>query len=131
MPTTTPADPANPEFYGVHATAWSASKPLSDAAHAEEAARLLLADAPLLVRTGAIETIIDGCRRHNIVPGIHSAVPLAQKRHEQGFRMITVSADHSALVAGMRAESGKARGAVTGTGSGTQPPAGKRDPYSA
>jgi 4-hydroxy-2-oxoheptanedioate aldolase len=81
--------------------------------------------------TGAIETIIDGCRRHNIVPGIHSAVPLAQKRHEQGFRMITVSADHSALVAGMRGESGKAREAVTGGGSGTPAPAGKRDPYSA
>lgn len=60
MPTTTPADPANPEFYGVHAAAWSASKPLSDAVHAEEAARLLLADAPLLVRTGAIETIALG-----------------------------------------------------------------------
>lgn len=81
--------------------------------------------------TDAIGTIIDGCRRHNIVPGIHSAVPLAQKRHEQGFRMITVSADHSALVAGMRGESGRAREAVAGTGSGTQPSAGKRDPYSA
>lgn len=80
--------------------------------------------------TGAIDTIIDGCRRHNIVPGIHCAVPVTAKRHQQGFRMITVASDHVALTSGMRADATKAREAVTAeqpTESGT--PAAPRNPY--
>lgn len=51
------ADPATLEYYGVSAAPWTSSKPLSVAAHADEAARLLLADAPLLKRDGAIERV--------------------------------------------------------------------------
>lgn len=81
--------------------------------------------------TNAIDTIIDGCRRHNIVPGIHCAVPLAAKRHQQGFRMITVTADHTTLVAGTRIDAAKAREAVTGAPGVSGEAAPPRGPYSA
>lgn len=82
--------------------------------------------------TNAIDTIIDGCNRHNIVPGIHCIASLAGKRHEQGFRMITVASDHVAVTSGMRADAAKAREAVTVNGpSATDPGSGAapRNPY--
>lgn len=81
--------------------------------------------------TNAIDTIIDGCRRHNIVPGIHCAVPVTAKRHQQGFRMITVTADHMTLVTGARSEASKAREAVSGGSGASGEAAPPRGPYSA
>jgi 4-hydroxy-2-oxoheptanedioate aldolase len=51
----------------------------------------------------ALETIIDACTRHGIVPGIHANPALAAKRRNQGFRMITVGTDHQALARGAAA----------------------------
>jgi 4-hydroxy-2-oxoheptanedioate aldolase len=79
--------------------------------------------------TTAIDTIIDGCRRHHIVPGIHCAVPVTAKRHQQGFRMITVASDHVALTSGMRGDAGKAREAVTSETADSGSPAAPRNPY--
>ena len=41
----------------------------------------------------ALAAVVDACRRHNVVPGIHGTAALAARRREQGFRMITVSND--------------------------------------
>ena len=60
---------------------------------------------------GAIDTILAGCARAGIVPGIHAAPPLVQKRLEQGFRMVTATSDQLALLAGARA-------ALDGSGGG-------------
>jgi len=81
--------------------------------------------------TNAIDTIIDGCHRHNIVPGIHCTVTVTPKRHQQGFRMITVASDHVAVTAGMRADATKAREAVTSSDAAADSgaPAAPRNPY--
>ncbi len=52
---------------------------------------------------GALETIIDACISHGVVPGIHANPMLAAKRRDQGFRMVTVSSDDQALVQGAAA----------------------------
>ena len=48
----------------------------------------------------AIDTVLEACERHEVVPGIHANPALAQKRRDQGFRMITVAGDLLALVEG-------------------------------
>lgn len=48
----------------------------------------------------ALTTIVDACRRHGVVAGIHSTPQLTPKRIEQGFRMITATSDLLALRAG-------------------------------
>lgn len=52
----------------------------------------------------ALATVVDGCHRHGIVPGIHSTGAQAPKRRAQGFRMITVSSDALAMRAGFASE---------------------------
>jgi len=51
----------------------------------------------------AIETVLAACERHGVVPGIHANPALAQKRRDQGFRMITVCSDLLALAEGAAA----------------------------
>lgn len=60
----------------------------------------------------ALATIVDGCRRHDVVAGIHSSGALTPKRRDQGFRMITVTSDALAMKAGYESELAAARGAV-------------------
>ncbi|WP_419918408.1 HpcH/HpaI aldolase family protein [Candidatus Poriferisocius sp.] len=45
----------------------------------------------------ALAAIVTACRRHGVVPGIHSTPILAPTRVEQGFRMVTVTGDSVAL----------------------------------
>jgi 4-hydroxy-2-oxoheptanedioate aldolase len=59
----------------------------------------------------ALATIVAGCRRHGVVPGIHSTGVLTPLRRQQGFRMITVTSDSLAMRAGYDAELAAARGA--------------------
>ena len=47
----------------------------------------------------ALATIVAACHRHGIVPGIHSTPTLTPTRIDQGFRMVTVTADNAALSA--------------------------------
>jgi len=56
-----------------------------------------------------LATIVAGCERHGIVPGIHATGALAPKRRDQGFRMITVSSDALAMKAGYTSELAAAR----------------------
>ena len=61
--------------------------------------------------TDALATIVAACRRAGVVPGIHASGALAERRLEQGFRMITVSADLVAMRARMSDELAQSRGA--------------------
>ncbi|MBK9738492.1 MAG: hypothetical protein IPO93_03030 [Actinobacteria bacterium] len=64
-------------------------------------------DDPLF--TDAIDRILDACRRHGIVAGIHADADLTQKWTAAGFRMITVGYDRTPMLAGMKADLLKAR----------------------
>lgn len=48
----------------------------------------------------ALSTIVDACRRHGVIAGIHATPQLTPRRIEQGFRMITATSDLLALRAG-------------------------------
>ena len=50
----------------------------------------------------ALERIVSTCRAKGVIPGIHTTPELAQKRRDQGFRMITVTSDAIALGAGAK-----------------------------
>ena len=46
----------------------------------------------------AIDAVLDGCRRHNIIPGAHAGnTTTARKRIEQGFLMVEMCDDAGAL----------------------------------
>jgi 4-hydroxy-2-oxoheptanedioate aldolase len=48
--------------------------------------------------SGAIERVVDACRTHNVVPGIHAGGPaVARRRLEQGFLMIEICDDAGSL----------------------------------
>lgn len=66
----------------------------------------------------ALASIVAGCERHGIVPGIHATGSLTPKRRDQGFRMITVTSDALALKTGYAAELAAATGSDSGSGSG-------------
>jgi 4-hydroxy-2-oxoheptanedioate aldolase len=57
----------------------------------------------------ALATIVAGCRRHGVVPGIHATGALTPRRREQGFRMITVTSDALAVRVGHQSELAAAR----------------------
>jgi 2-keto-3-deoxy-L-rhamnonate aldolase RhmA len=58
-----------------------------------------------------LATIVAGCRKAGIVPGIHAAAALIERRLEQGFRMITVTSDMLAMRSSLAADLATARGA--------------------
>ena len=62
--------------------------------------------------TDALHTIVAACRKHGVVPGMHSTGALAGRRVEMGFQMITVSGDLLAMRAKMGEELAQARGAA-------------------
>ena len=59
----------------------------------------------------ALTTIVAGCRKAGIVPGIHATAALVERRLEQGFRMITVTSDTLAMKSSLVADLATARGA--------------------
>ncbi|MDP9463189.1 MAG: aldolase/citrate lyase family protein, partial [Actinomycetota bacterium] len=59
----------------------------------------------------ALQTIVAGCRKAGVVPGIHASAALIERRLEQGFRMITVTSDMLALKGSLVADLATARGA--------------------
>jgi 4-hydroxy-2-oxoheptanedioate aldolase len=65
----------------------------------------------------ALHRIVEACRRAGIVPGIHATGELAARRHGQGFRMITVSADLPAMRVAMGKDLAMARTGASGSGS--------------
>jgi 4-hydroxy-2-oxoheptanedioate aldolase len=67
----------------------------------------------------ALATIVAACKRHGVVPGIHSSGALAERRLEQGFQMITVASDGLSMRTHMTAEYALARGAAKPSGDGS------------
>lgn len=58
----------------------------------------------------AVQTILDACRRHEVVPAIHAyGGANARMRADQGFKMVTVTADAAILGLGAVTELGIAR----------------------
>jgi 4-hydroxy-2-oxoheptanedioate aldolase len=62
---------------------------------------------------GALAAVVDGCRRHGVIPGIHANAALAAKRHAAGFRMITVGFDAAPAIAALRADAESARASLS------------------
>ncbi len=60
--------------------------------------------------TEALDAIVAGCRKAGVAPGIHASGALAERRLEQGFRVITVANDVLAIRGAMSAELAQARG---------------------
>lgn len=58
----------------------------------------------------ALLKIVAACRRHGVTPGIHASAALYATRVEQGFRMVTVSADIVALRRAVAQDIATARG---------------------
>ena len=58
----------------------------------------------------ALAAIVDGCARHSVIAGCHTVSELCQRRAEQGFRMITVTSDTTALTRALEDELRRARG---------------------
>jgi 4-hydroxy-2-oxoheptanedioate aldolase len=52
------------------------------------------------VFTAALETVVDACRRHGVVPGIAGNAKTAVIRLEQGFRLVEVASDVALLGVG-------------------------------
>lgn len=53
----------------------------------------------------AVEKILDACKRHGIVAGIHTGGPAYTARWiERGFQMVTVTSDETAMVKGVQAQ---------------------------
>ena len=63
----------------------------------------------------AIDTILAGCARHGVVPGIHCSPELAAKRFGQGFRMLSVGYDYGPVMAALRKDLATSRAATTAT----------------
>ncbi|MGH1489270.1 MAG: HpcH/HpaI aldolase family protein [Acidimicrobiales bacterium] len=70
-------------------------------------------DDPAFVE--AIETIVAGCKKHGVIAGIHCNPELAAKRHEQGFRMLTVGHDYGPMMAALSNDLKKSRAETTST----------------
>lgn len=60
----------------------------------------------------AMVEIVAGCRRNGVVPGVHASAALCARRIEQGFGMVTVSADVVALRKQVREDLATARGST-------------------
>ena len=52
----------------------------------------------------ALERIVGACRNAGVVPGVHCVGGVAERRAEQGYRMLTVSSDIAAMRQAMGAE---------------------------
>lgn len=63
----------------------------------------------------AMVEIVAGCRRNGVTPGVHASAAICAKRMEQGFGMITVSADVVALRKQVGEDLASARGVTAET----------------
>ncbi len=63
--------------------------------------------------TEAIDTILAGCKKHGVTPGIHCSPELAGKRFDQGFRLLSIGYDFGPVTAALRTDLATARAATT------------------
>lgn len=64
----------------------------------------------------AVDAVLAGCAKRGIAAGIHSVPDVANKRLDQGFKMVTIVSDGAALATGARAAIKQVR---SGGGSGS------------
>ncbi len=57
----------------------------------------------------AMQTVLDGCRRHGVVPGTHATGGWASRRVEQGFQLLAAISDVGAMEAGLADALSRAR----------------------
>jgi len=57
----------------------------------------------------ARKRIVESCHKHGVVPGVHSNPGVAVKRIEEGFRLIRITGDHSAMERAVREDVRKVR----------------------
>ncbi len=50
----------------------------------------------------ARKRIVESCHKHGVVPGVHSNTRAAARRIEEGFRLIRITGDHSAMASAVR-----------------------------
>ena len=62
----------------------------------------------------ALTAVVDSCRRHGVIPGIHTTVDLVARRHEEGFRLMTVLIDVPTLQVAVGAHLADARARISG-----------------
>ena len=58
----------------------------------------------------ALAAVAAGCARHGVIAGCHTVSELGPRRIEQGFRMITITSDTTALARALEDELRRARG---------------------
>ena len=61
----------------------------------------------------ALGTIVASCRRHDVIPGIHTNVDLVGRRRAEGFRLMTVIIDVPTLQTAVGAQLADARGRIS------------------
>src|SRR5574341_51504 len=67
---------------------------------------------------GAVQAVLDACRRHGVVPGFHGGNPdNARARIKQGFRFVEVSEDVGAMARAAAADLAAVRGGGGGPAS--------------
>jgi len=57
----------------------------------------------------ARQKVLDACHRHNVVAGVHSSAAMAPDRVTEGFRLVLVASDVTALARGAAMELGSVR----------------------
>src|SRR5260370_36665046 len=73
----------------------------------------------------ALKKVLDGCKRHNVKPGIHCGAPAyAKKMIEMGFMFVTVGGDTRFLTMGGQAAVQEMRPDAP-----AKPAAGRPTPY--
>jgi 2-keto-3-deoxy-L-rhamnonate aldolase RhmA len=50
----------------------------------------------------ARKRIVESCHKHGVVPGVHSNPVVAARRIEEGFRLVRITGDHSAMARAVR-----------------------------
>ena len=64
----------------------------------------------------ALDPIVERCREHGVIPGIHASPEAAQDRLDRGFRMVTVQSDLTAMTVGLREALAAGRGGAVDDG---------------
>jgi 4-hydroxy-2-oxoheptanedioate aldolase len=67
-------------------------------------------DQPTPEFDAALRRVVAACEANGVIPGIHAAPGLVEKRREQGFTMITVGYDYQPMVAGIRNDLERSKG---------------------
>ena len=62
----------------------------------------------------ALATVVASCRRHNVVPGIHTTTDLLERRVDEGFRLMTVIVDVPTLQMAVGTQLADARATISG-----------------